>query len=147
MENPKVLIVEDNEADAEVLRDALMEVIPTAQVEVARDGDAALEILNSGRVFDIMFLDLNMPRMNGDELLASMSTQPAGLPSFPIVITTTSDHSAAQLFNQFRFRMGVYMVKPLVLTEYQAALKWILKIVAQCTLVPAAVLKASYEQP
>lgn len=88
---PRVLLVEDNAGDAELMRIALGETQPDCDLQVAADGEAALAVLESGEIPDLLLLDLNLPRMSGHELLAALraSTVPE-LRRLPVVILTNS---------------------------------------------------------
>ena len=66
-----VLIVDDDRDFAETMRALVRAAVPDAQVEVARDGQAALASVTR-RAPTVMLLDLNMPRMNGLELCMAM---------------------------------------------------------------------------
>ena len=71
MKEPKIcLLVDDDPDDQEVFLTALSDVSSTALCLVAPDGDRALELLHHEETIpDYIFLDLNMPRMNGFEFL------------------------------------------------------------------------------
>lgn len=88
---PKLLlIVEDNPHDLELARVALELSDVQCEVRVARDGREALDLLRGMEVLpDLVLLDLNMPRMNGHELLAAVKGDPA-LRRVPVVVFTTS---------------------------------------------------------
>jgi eukaryotic-like serine/threonine-protein kinase len=66
-----VLIVDDDRDFAETMRAIVRAAVPDADVNVARDGEAALASLTR-RVPTVMLLDLNMPRMNGLELCMAL---------------------------------------------------------------------------
>lgn len=89
---PKVLlIVEDNLHDLELARVALELSDVQCEVRVARDGQEALDLLRALSVLpDLVLLDLNMPRLNGHEVLAAVKGDPA-LRQVPVVVFTTSD--------------------------------------------------------
>ena len=85
----QVLVVED-EAD---LRIALVELLSIwgYRVSTARDGQEALERLRAGQGPILMLLDLQMPVMDGDALLAEVSRQPPKRPLRIIVISANRD--------------------------------------------------------
>ena len=85
----QVLVVED-EAD---LRSALVELLSIwgYRVSTARDGREALERLRAGRGPVLMLLDLQMPVMDGDTLLAEVSRHPPQRPLRIIVISANLD--------------------------------------------------------
>ncbi|EXI66512.1 MAG: Response regulator rcp1 [Candidatus Accumulibacter adjunctus] len=91
-----ILLVEDEPADAHLLRVALSESRVDAEVEHVVDGREALEYLRrqGGRFLlarrpDLILLDLNMPRMDGREFLAEVRDDQS-LRSIPVVVLSTS---------------------------------------------------------
>lgn len=91
---PIVLLVDDNLADIELMRIAFEECRVEADFRIALDGVAALEELQRGLADpallpDLVLLDLNMPKLNGREVLAFIRRQPA-LKDLPTVVLTTS---------------------------------------------------------
>jgi len=85
-----VFLIDDDEDDREIFRDAIR--ICNSQIEVlfARDGVEALELLRSSWVRpEIIFLDYNMPRMNGVECLKQLKAS-QDLNEIPVVMYTTS---------------------------------------------------------
>ena len=91
-----ILLVEDEPADAHLLRVALSESRIDAQLEHVFDGREGLEYLRRqcGRSLrarrpDLILLDLNMPRMDGREFLAAVKDDPS-LSDIPVVVLSTS---------------------------------------------------------
>lgn len=84
------LLVDDDEEDQDILKDAIDEVVPQAEYFTASDGVQAIHILSQGNVRpDYIFLDINMPRMNGFEFLEKIKGMP-DLKNIPVVIHSTS---------------------------------------------------------
>lgn len=83
------------------------ELIPA----VARDGVQAVEALTNNH-YDMVLLDLRMPRMDGFEVLKFIKTHPTRLKYTPVVIMTTSD-MAADVERALNESANAYMVKPL----------------------------------
>jgi two-component system response regulator len=82
----RVLVVEDNEADVRLIREAIRECYATPVELMAVDnGQDALGILGSGEQFDLIILDLNLPKLDGYEFL---QTPPAT--QAPIVVFSSS---------------------------------------------------------
>ena len=92
MKEPKIcLLVDDDPDDQEVFLSAMSDVCSTALCLVAPDGDRALELLhNEETIPDYIFLDLNMPRMNGFEFLAAIKKSKILQNIHVIVYSTTS---------------------------------------------------------
>ena len=92
-----ILLAEDEQADAHLVKAALVENKIPADLHHVVDGREVLEFLRrQGPRFagaprpDLILLDLNMPRMDGRECLAALK-QDAALRDIPVVILTTSD--------------------------------------------------------
>lgn len=95
MKEPKIcLLVDDDPDDQEVFLTALSDVSSSALCLVAADGDRALELLhNEDTIPDYIFLDLNMPRMNGFEFLAAMKKSKI-LRDIPVIVYSTTSQSS-----------------------------------------------------
>ncbi len=90
---PKIcLLVDDDPDDQEVFLTALSDVSSTVLCLIAPDGDRALEILNDKETIPhYIFLDLNMPRMNGFEFLAAIKKNNV-LKDIPVIVYSTTSH-------------------------------------------------------
>jgi CheY-like chemotaxis protein len=128
----RLLLVEDNDADARLTREAFNLALPAHTLARAADGEAALDLLRSlpaDQRPHAIILDLNLPRMDGRELLARLRetpSQPAGatpdLCDIPVVVLTTSDNDAGQL-PHLRSATDRYIVKPLDFGAFQGAIQ------------------------
>lgn len=95
-----LLIVEDDGADLELARLALEVSEVRCELSVARDGQEALDFLRgAGELPDLVLLDLNMPRVNGQQVIQAIKSDET-LRHIPVVVFTTSseawDRAAAQ---------------------------------------------------
>jgi CheY-like chemotaxis protein len=88
----RILLIDDDADDQLYFRDALNEVSPDSHCEIASNGREALEQIEIPPPPDLIFLDLNMPVMNGYETLAALKKQHK-YKDIPIVIFTTSKNS------------------------------------------------------
>ena len=89
--NKNIFLVDDDDDDQLFFKDALWEIDSTINCSVANNGKDAIKILNELTVLpDVIFLDLNMPFMNGFECLKVLKTE-IRLSIIPIVIFTTSN--------------------------------------------------------
>jgi CheY-like chemotaxis protein len=91
----RIAVVEDNPADLYILRKALQEIGLRFTVDHLEDGEAALDFFlrrgtySAARRPDVVVLDLNLPRINGDEVLGRVRTRP-DLRDLPVIVLTTS---------------------------------------------------------
>lgn len=88
----RILLVEDNDADALLIQEALREAGVDQPVHVSPDGEAAmahLEATSSSTPPDLVLLDLNLPRMDGREVLRRVKGDPS-LREIPVIVLTTS---------------------------------------------------------
>lgn len=116
-----VLLVEDDPADAMLIEDALVERGMARSLSQAVDGVAALEYLRdpANERPDLIVLDLNMPRMNGRELLAVLKDD-ADLCSIPVVVLTTSA-APDDINDAYRQHANAYVTKPVNLDDFVRA--------------------------
>lgn len=107
-----ILLVDDDDVDAMGVERALKKLkIPNTTVR-ARDGFEALEFLRTPDVVDrpfIVLLDLNMPRMNGIEMLIELRDDPALTSSVVFILTTSEDEK--DKFLAYQEHVAGYMVK------------------------------------
>jgi chemotaxis family two-component system response regulator Rcp1 len=91
----RVLLVEDNEADVRLTREALREAGDDVRLSAVGDGEQALRYLRREEGFadaplpDLVLLDLNLPRKNGLEVLHEMRAD-RSLASIPVIVLTSS---------------------------------------------------------
>jgi chemotaxis family two-component system response regulator Rcp1 len=91
----RVLLVEDNEADVRLTREALREDGETVRLSAVGDGEVAMAYLRNETGYedvatpDLVLLDLNLPRKNGLEVLEEMRADPE-LACIPVIMLTTS---------------------------------------------------------
>jgi CheY-like chemotaxis protein len=113
-----VLIVEDNPGDAYIIKEMLKDLKLNLSITVAEDGQQALEILRvkSGTP-NLVILDLNLPKINGFEVLSYMKASPT-LALIPVVVMTGSLRSEDE---QRSREMGAvdYCIKPATADEME----------------------------
>jgi len=84
-----ILLVEDDEDDQEFFMEALREVRDITLLQIASDGQAAIDTLTSSIILpEIIFMDVDMPRMDGIECLQELSNNPR-IRNVPIVMLTS----------------------------------------------------------
>lgn len=88
-----VLLIDDDIDDRMIFGEVLRELAPDIIYHEAINGEDALFKLNNSLVPDLIFLDLNMPRIDGKQFLAEIQQQDH-LKHIPVVIYTTSSHES-----------------------------------------------------
>lgn len=86
MTNP-ILLVDDSRADARLVREALRELERDERLEVATDGEAGLARLRGDEEFQLVLLDISMPRLSGVQVLERLGEQASAR---NVVVLTTS---------------------------------------------------------
>ncbi len=124
MRNSKpILLVEDDKVDAMTVKRAFRDLDVSRPVIVSVNGEKALQYLNDHNNIkpEIMLLDLNMPRMNGLELLKTLKSD-SELAKIPVIVLTTSS-SENDVVESFRLGASGYFVKPVDYEEFMTGLK------------------------
>ncbi|MBN2008777.1 response regulator [candidate division KSB1 bacterium] len=111
-DNRPILLAEDDKVDAMTVKRALKDLHVTNQLFVAENGEEALQFLKNAEMRrpGIILLDLNMPKMNGIELLEALKHDNE-LRRIPVVMLTTSKEEQDKL-QSFNLGAAGYMVKP-----------------------------------
>ncbi len=128
-EGGRLLVVEDNGDDVELMLGALGECGLGARIDVVRDGEAALEYLQGrGRYAGALrpmpaavVLDLKLPKRGGLEVLATVRAD-ARLRHLPVVVVTAS-READDLQRSYAAGANAYVVKPIKFANYVAAMQ------------------------
>ncbi|MES2893925.1 MAG: response regulator [Bacteroidota bacterium] len=89
----RVMLVEDDEDDQYLFCESLLELHPQIQCQIANNGAEALELVKQEPPFDLIFLDLNMPKVDGFECLKRLKANPL-YQDIPVVIVSTSRRDA-----------------------------------------------------
>lgn len=128
--NPiRILLVEDNQGDVVLIKKAFSDAKISNQIFVCRDGQEGLEFLKKEGQFadaetpDLILLDINMPRLNGLELLEIIKKD-AVLGHIPVVILTTSE-SEEDILKSYQLHVSSYVRKPVEFVEFLAAVQQI----------------------
>jgi len=106
----QILLVEDSPDDADLMLEALREGALASQVTVVENGEEAMEYLRHGRMPDLILLDLNLPRMNGHEVLAEVK-QDVLLRHIPVIVLTCTDSDAA-ILDAYDLHANCCVMKP-----------------------------------
>ena len=123
----EILLVEDNAADVRLTQEALKEGKVRNNLTVARDGEEALEILrrigsHGGAARpDLILLDLNLPRKDGREVLATLKADPS-LKHIPVVVLTTSS-AEVDILKSYQLHANCYITKPVDLEQFVSVVR------------------------
>jgi CheY-like chemotaxis protein len=114
----EVLLVDDSESDVRLTMEALKEAKMRNRIHVAYDGESALEFLRTPgqRRPDLILLDLNLPGLDGREVLAEIKGDPE-LAIIPVVILTTS-RADEDILRTYRLHANCYITKPVDLDQF-----------------------------
>lgn len=118
----RILLVEDNEGDVVLTLEALKEAKVINAIDVARDGDEALRYLRKEGAFiealtpDLIFLDINLPKVDGTEVLQFIKNDDR-LKIIPVIMLTTSD-SEKDVLKSYYNHANCYITKPVDMEKF-----------------------------
>jgi len=123
----EILLVEDNLGDVRLAQEALKEAKLLNHLFAVTDGEEALAFLRrEGRYAvavrpDLIFLDLNLPRKDGREVLAEIKSDP-NLMRIPVVILTSS-RAEEDILKTYDLHANCYVSKPVDLERFITVVK------------------------
>lgn len=126
----EILLVEDNEEDVELTLHALRKENLANRIQVARDGEEALDFLFCNGTFSaraghpplkLVLLDLKLPKVDGIEVLRKMKQDPR-TKSIPVVILTSSKEER-DLVNGYQLGANSYIQKPVDFDQFRNTVK------------------------
>ena len=120
--NP-ILLVEDDDVDVMTTKRALKELKITNPLQVAGNGEEALDYLRNPQNMKpcLILLDLNMPRMDGVTFLKIIKNDPI-LKRLPVIVLTSSDETRDKI-ESFNLSVAGYMLKPVDYKQFVEVLK------------------------
>lgn len=119
----ELLLVEDSPGDIRLTKEALTNAKRAINLHVALDGVEAMAFLRHEGVQtraprpDLILLDLNLPKMDGREVLAQIKADDS-LKRIPIIILTTSD-AEADILKSYQLQANCYLTKPVQLDAFE----------------------------
>jgi CheY-like chemotaxis protein len=137
----QILVVDDDDADALMISEALESADRQATIERVADGQEALDYLRRQGRFaqahrpDLILLDLNMPRMDGRETLAAIKSDEQ-LKAIPVVILTTSG-ATPDIVASYEHRANAYVTKPFGLDDFEATVRQIDRFYREVATLPS----------
>jgi chemotaxis family two-component system response regulator Rcp1 len=111
-----VLLVEDNEGDILLIKEALMQAQKPHQFDICRNGMQAMEWLENQTLHhpdqlpDLIFLDINLPKKNGQEVLQFIKGN-AAIRHIPVIMLTTSSYQN-DILTSYQNMANCYITKP-----------------------------------
>jgi len=118
----EILLVEDNPADVRLAQEALKDSKVLNNLSVVNDGESALAYLKNEGQFseaprpNVILLDLNLPRIDGREVLAAIKQDPS-LRRIPVVILTTSK-AEEDILTSYNLHANCFITKPLDINQF-----------------------------
>ena len=125
----QVLLVEDSPSDAAMTIEAMHEGRIVNQVHVATDGEMAMAFLRRQGPYadaprpDLILLDLNLPRMDGREVLREVKDDPI-LKTIPVIVLTTSA-AEGDILKSYELHANAYVTKPVAFEAFFSAVRGI----------------------
>ena len=137
----QILLVEDNPGDVRLTREALKEAKFRNTVTVVGDGVEALAYLHQQGKYSaatrphMIMLDLNMPRMDGREVLEAIKTDP-DLRRIPVVVLTSSE-AERDIARAYELHANCYVTKPVDIDHFLQVVKSIEEFWVEIVKLPA----------
>jgi chemotaxis family two-component system response regulator Rcp1 len=125
----RILLVEDNPGDVRLTLEAFKDSKMENPMDVVPDGVEALAYLRHEGAYrdkptpDLILLDLNLPRMDGREVLAAVKADPA-LKSIPVVVLTTSK-AEQDVLRSYLLQASCFITKPVDFNQFSDVVKGI----------------------
>jgi CheY-like chemotaxis protein len=133
----EILLVEDSSGDVRLTQEAFRDANMLIQLHVASDGVEAMAFLRREGAYshaarpDLVLLDLNLPKMDGREVLAQIKGDD-DLKTIPTIILTTSD-AEADIWRSYQLQANCYLSKPVRFDAFESLVKsindfWLTKV-------------------
>jgi chemotaxis family two-component system response regulator Rcp1 len=133
----QVLLIEDNLGDVRLMREVLLGLNNSVQLLVASDGVEGISLLRQQGTYiyaprpDLILLDLNLPKMDGREVLALIKSDER-LKTIPTVVLTTSEEEV-DIAKSYQLQANCYLTKPVQLEGFEKLVKsisdfWLTKV-------------------
>lgn len=136
----RILVVDDDPGDVLMIEEALEDSDVEKVIDVVNDGQEAMEFLRrEGRHTaaqrpDVILLDLNMPRMDGRQVLGEVK-QDEDLRTIPIVVLTTSN-ADTDIVGSYTLQANAYVTKPIDLDDFNDVVRRIDEFFGRVVVLP-----------
>jgi chemotaxis family two-component system response regulator Rcp1 len=132
-----ILLVEDSSGDVRLTQEAFRDANSLIELHIASDGVEAMAFLKRKGPYiraprpDLILLDLNLPKMDGREVLAQIK-EDVGLRTIPTLILTTSD-AEADVLKSYELQANCYLNKPVRFDAFESLVNsindfWLTKV-------------------
>jgi chemotaxis family two-component system response regulator Rcp1 len=123
----EILLIEDNPGDVRLLEEAFRELRADVRLQIAKDGAEGIHLIedaqgqqanqgrNATKMPDLILLDLNLPKVNGHDVLARIKSNP-GTRRIPVIVLTSS-RAASDVHLAYDSHANAYLKKPTNLDE------------------------------
>jgi CheY-like chemotaxis protein len=124
MKSINILLVEDNEGDIVLTTEALEECKIINKITIIRDGRAAIDFFETlgdpDNIPDIVLLDINLPKMSGQEVLIYIKNH-VKYKQVPVIMLTTSS-SEKDILTSYKNHVNCYITKPVDVADFIKAI-------------------------
>jgi CheY-like chemotaxis protein len=117
-----ILLVEDNEGDILLITEALSEGKISNTISIVKDGWEAIQYLERNKKYrnelppDLILLDVNLPKMNGHEVLKNIKSNNS-IKHIPVIMLTTSS-SEKDILSSYQNYVNCYITKPVEVNDF-----------------------------
>ncbi|MET7964030.1 response regulator [Micromonospora zamorensis] len=139
----RILVVDDDPGDVLMIEEALADSDVEKVIDVVSDGEEAMEFLRAegrhehARRPDVILLDLNMPRMDGRQVLGAVK-QDEDLRTIPVVVLTTSN-ADTDIVGSYTLQANAYVTKPIDLDDFNDVVRRIDEFFGRVVVLPKRV--------
>jgi len=139
----RILVVDDDPGDVLMIEEALADSDVDKVIDVVSDGEEAMEFLRAegrhsdARRPDVILLDLNMPRMDGRQVLGAVK-QDEDLRTIPVVVLTTSN-ADTDIVGSYTLQANAYVTKPIDLDDFNDVVRRIDEFFGRVVVLPKRV--------
>ncbi|MGW4502109.1 response regulator [Micromonospora sp. NPDC004336] len=136
----RILVVDDDPGDVLMIEEALADSDVDKVIDVVSDGQEAMEFLRregrhtEARRPDVILLDLNMPRMDGRQVLGAVKGD-EDLRTIPIVVLTTSN-ADTDIVGSYTLQANAYVTKPIDLDDFNDVVRRIDEFFGRVVVLP-----------
>jgi CheY-like chemotaxis protein len=122
-----ILLIEDNEGDVLLTREALESASIISELEVKKNGELAINYLSelisdtSKDLPDLIFLDINLPKKNGHEVLQFIKSNES-LKHLPVIMLTTSS-SDYDIVTSYKNQANCFIMKPVDINSFMEVIE------------------------